>query len=679
MTDVTVKQVATGWPGRHPKPGRSCADKAPHLIAEWHPILNGKHSPYEISAGSDFKPWWQCKAGHEWRASVHTRVIGTGCEKCARARQGAAAREESLAAIRPDLAAQWHPSRNGTLTPWDIKPGSGKEIWWICENGHEWQAPAHRRTTNGAGCYQCTLIVKPGNSIAERRPEIVPEWDQDANGGVTPYEVNAGSNRRFGWKCLTCGHRWSATVQSRCGTGKAGCRRCFDRRFSEQRQVPKPGNSIAERRPDLAAEWDQDANGGVTPHDVSYASSKKRAWRCSQGHTWQATPAERVRGYGCSQCGLSRTSIEEIRLRSELIAAGLPIDVESTWVNIPGRRRRYHCDMVCPDWKLIIEFDSEWFHRSRQSITRDTTKTLALTNAGWTVIRVRDGLKPLFDNDIALPAQQTPLVRAKAVLRKAAELGFHATRYDDYLATDQPWGAAAASEALKRELKRSITTDFPEVAAQWHPTRNGLLTPDNVRPGTHDKYWWLCPQCGNAWEAEVKSRTYDKAGCEPCAKKKAGRTLSTPKPGRSCADKASHLLAEWHPDNELTLWQVRPGARRPMLWRCNACQHKWEAPVASRVRGAGCPPCGEKTVGLANRRPKPGRALAERYPKLADEWDQAANGDTTPADVSYGSNLIFSWKCRSCGHCWKAAPVSRTRTGRTHCDRWGGNRAGRGI
>lgn len=44
-----------------------------------------------------------------------------------------------LATSHPHLVKQWHPTKNGALTPEGIVAGSGKDIWWQCEKGHEWR------------------------------------------------------------------------------------------------------------------------------------------------------------------------------------------------------------------------------------------------------------------------------------------------------------------------------------------------------------------------------------------------------------------------------------------------------------------------------------------------------------------------------------------------------------
>ena len=38
----------------------------------------------------------------------------------------------SLAETYSDIAKQWHPTKNGELTPFDVTPGTKKKVWWKC-------------------------------------------------------------------------------------------------------------------------------------------------------------------------------------------------------------------------------------------------------------------------------------------------------------------------------------------------------------------------------------------------------------------------------------------------------------------------------------------------------------------------------------------------------------------
>jgi len=61
----------------------------------------------------------------------------------------------NLAALHPDVAMEWHPTRNGDLTAKNVTPGSNKKVWWLCAKGHEWKAVIHKRT-EGHGCPYCS-------------------------------------------------------------------------------------------------------------------------------------------------------------------------------------------------------------------------------------------------------------------------------------------------------------------------------------------------------------------------------------------------------------------------------------------------------------------------------------------------------------------------------------------
>jgi hypothetical protein len=56
----------------------------------------------------------------------------------------------------PHLVKEWHPTKNGELTPDDFTHGSVKKVWWLCPKveDHEWKATINNRS-NGTGCPFC--------------------------------------------------------------------------------------------------------------------------------------------------------------------------------------------------------------------------------------------------------------------------------------------------------------------------------------------------------------------------------------------------------------------------------------------------------------------------------------------------------------------------------------------
>lgn len=131
----------------------SLASENPQLAKEWHPAKNGDLLPSNVTPSSNRKVWWLCSAGHEWQAAVAWRnKRGTNCPYCSG--RFVISGVSDLATTNPMLAAEWHPTKNGNLTPSDVKAGSNKKAWWKCSNGHEWEAVINARKW-GNGCPIC--------------------------------------------------------------------------------------------------------------------------------------------------------------------------------------------------------------------------------------------------------------------------------------------------------------------------------------------------------------------------------------------------------------------------------------------------------------------------------------------------------------------------------------------
>lgn len=148
--------------------GKTIADFG-WLVAEFHESRNGDRAPRDFPAGSGELVWWRCFEGpdHAWQAPVRGRTMrGTGCPFCAHKR---VARSEALATTHPDIATQWHPSRNGTKTPADFSFGSHYEAWWQCpkHKTHVWRTRISSRTSMLAGCSLCASLQRPGGIVRQ--------------------------------------------------------------------------------------------------------------------------------------------------------------------------------------------------------------------------------------------------------------------------------------------------------------------------------------------------------------------------------------------------------------------------------------------------------------------------------------------------------------------------------
>ena len=62
---------------------------------------------------------------------------------------------------------------------------------------------------------------------------------------------------------------------------------------------------------------------------------------------------------------------------------------------------------------------------------------------------------------------------------------------------------------------------MPELAKEWHPTKNGVYTPQNVAPNSNKKFWWKCPE-GHEYVASPLDRKYG-SGCPYCSGRRHNR------------------------------------------------------------------------------------------------------------------------------------------------------------
>ena len=132
-----------------------------------------------------------------------------------------------------------------------------------------------------------------------------------------------------------------------------------------------------------------------------------------------------------------------------------------------------------------------------------------------------------------------------------------------------------------------MNTVHPELAKEWNYEKNGSLNPINVTAGSNKKVWWRCEK-GHEWQAMIKHRNKG-SGCPYCAGQrvlKGFNDLQTLNPT---------LAKEWNYErnNGLTPADVLPNSNKKVWWKCSV-GHEWQAVIASRNRGRGCPQCHRK-------------------------------------------------------------------------------------
>jgi hypothetical protein len=315
----------------------------PALAKQWHPTKNGILTSNDVTCGSRKKVWWVCSEGHSYEASVANRSNKRGCPYCAGKK---VCKDNCLTTLRFGIAKEWHPEKNGSLTPNDVTIYSGKRAWWECSKGHEWQTAIYNRI-KGSGCPYCSgKKVCKDNSLATLNPSVAKEWHPTKNGRLIPSNITCVTGKKVWWQCSE-GHEWRTSVASRT-SGKTNCPFCSGR-------FPTLDRTLEVLKPGLMCEVHQTKNNDLVCGSLSINSNKKVWWKCSNGHEWKTTVAHRTEGTGCPIC-----------------AKGSVSPISQRWLdslNVPAENREvrlgelgFRVDGFDPETNTVYEFLGDLWH-----------------------------------------------------------------------------------------------------------------------------------------------------------------------------------------------------------------------------------------------------------------------------------------------------------------------------
>lgn len=258
-----------------------------------------------------------------------------------------------LATVNPTLAAEWHPTKNGNLTPEDVKAISSHRAWWQCpaDPSHVWDNRITHRNTGHGGCTKCgpAKLERGVNDLATVNPTLAEEWHPTKNGKLAPQNIKASSRRKVSW-LGKCGHEFDQIIGDR--NAGNGCPTCSGR-------VLLAGlNDLATVNPDAAKDWHPTLNGKLTPQDVRANEGRSVWWQCplKPHHTWEAMVSSRNYGTLCPHCP-HKTSKAEDTVREYIESLGYEVQSSNRKV-LKGKE----IDIYIPNLKVGIEFNGVYWH-----------------------------------------------------------------------------------------------------------------------------------------------------------------------------------------------------------------------------------------------------------------------------------------------------------------------------
>ena len=405
-------------------------------------------------------------------------------------------KEKHYVSDNEKLLNEWHPTKNGDLSPQKITIYSGKKVWWQCAKGHEWPALVHNRS-KGKNCPYCNgrIPVVGESDLATTNPALAKEWHPTKNGDLSPQKVAAYANRKVWWQCAK-GHEWPAFVNNR-SRGNC-CPYCNGR-------LPIVGETdLATTNPALAKEWHPTKNGDLSPQEVTAYSNKKVWWQCAKGHEWSAFVHNRSNGKCCPYCNSQLPIVGETDLATTNPALAKEWHPTKNGELSPqkvtshsGKKVWWQCAKG-HEWSTLVNSRSSGrncpYCNGRLPIVGETD--LATTNPALT-----KEWHPTKNGDLS-PQKVTSHSGKKVWWQCAKGHEWSALINSRSSGSNCPY----CNGYLPIVGETDLATTNPALAKEWHPIKNGELTPQKIAAYSNKKVWWQCAK-GHEWSALVNSRS----------------------------------------------------------------------------------------------------------------------------------------------------------------------------
>lgn len=458
-----------------------------NLVLEWDYIKNKNLVMEELTYGSGREVWWKCsKCNHSFKKSVVKRTVRKqGCPKCA---GSVVSDRNSLEFNRPDLAIQWDFKKN-ELTPKEITVKSNIEVWWLCDKcNYNWKTtPNHRSSRDYSSCPNCNgKVLNEFNNLAYVNPQLASEWDYELNDNK-PNEVFPYTITKVWWVCNRGHEPYLSSVASR--TNGNGCKRCsIGNRSSYPEQAlfkyikmifPESENlyPIPNGSSNLEVDILIKNLKVVIEYDGYYFHKEKLDKDVEKTKKLNSMNYKviRVREEGLPNvCGVENISIKfpiknnlnsTIKKVLESIINFVPNLPDSTVDSVNNLKIQHE------EYRFEIEKAVTSVHDKRLN---ETHPDLVLQ---WSS---RNSFKP---NEIKSTSKIPVWWQCKENVN-------HIWKVSAKSRTSNSSGCPYCS-GNKLCIDNSLGVVYPESLEEWHPTKNGDLTPYDISKGSGKEYWFV--------------------------------------------------------------------------------------------------------------------------------------------------------------------------------------------
>ena len=495
-------------------------------------------------------------------------------------------KEKRYVSDSAQLMAEWHWEKNIELNfdPKTLTLGSHTKVWWKCSKGHEWQAQLANRN-NGNGCPYCAgqWVIQGETDLETNDPFLAGEWLIEKNLPLTPSTISWKSNKKVWWQCSSCGNKWEANVVNR-ANGR-GCPKCYSR---NQTSFPEQAifYYISKNYPDAINRFKTTFLEGMEL-DI-YIPSKKIAVEYD-GVAWHTSSRSQKRENKkyliCKDKDILLIRVKE-KIEDEHKNCDILITTNYNYLDFK------ELDRVINQLSMYLNINSDIDSKRDKIIIQ---QQFLLKKKNNSVLHIYPDIASTWNtskNGTLTPDMFSP-GSTNHVWWKCPDCGHEWLARIDHRCSTSGCPNCSTSNMSKTRNKNyikkngSLADNYPQVAIEWHPTKNKELNPCDVLSSSNQKVWWK-GKCGHEWQAVIVSRTRIGAGCPICS----GRQILTGY--NDLATTNPKLIEEWdYEKNDINPTKTSPNSHKKAWWKCKY-GHSWEAQIKSRNQGCGCPQCAKE-------------------------------------------------------------------------------------
>ncbi len=493
----------------------------PKLLDEWDYEKNTDITPDNITYGSDRKVWWKCKKGHEWKATINSRVAGNKCPKCAYETQSSLPEKTFyyyLSKFFDDIETNVHLKclKKREL---DIYIPSLKLA--VEYDGASWHKDASRDSDKDELC------LENGITLIRIREEGCVTYNSKVHIINTDYH---NSNINYLVQPLfdlfkLINNLFNLDLEPNIDLQRDNME-IMEKLISYNKE-----KSFASVYPEYVKYWNHEKNKGITPDMVSYSTNKKVWWKCSKGHEFMMIPGAFTRKKAtdtecCPYCSNKRIIVGENDLFTlepwikdywdfdknpvgfeNQISIGSPRNV---WVKC----KNGHSFSVSLVNYLKKKGDYCPYCWGRYPIFGETD--LATTHPNlvkeWN-----------YEKNGDFTPQMTTKGSDKKVWWKCSK--GHEWQATISSRSNTNCGCPYCSHQKTIVGETDLASTNPELIKEWNYEKNANIDLKMVMRGSKKRVWWKCSN-GHEWQATISSRACNHTSCPICHQEKIKKKKS---------------------------------------------------------------------------------------------------------------------------------------------------------